>query len=121
MCSGLQSYAVSLAENGLQTKDLREGAGRAAMQDNVVVVHYVGTLEDGTLFDSSVMRGVPFEFQLGSGQVIQGWEQGIEGMREGGKRKLTIPPELAYGDRDLGIIPPSSTLIFEVELIEVKT
>lgn len=121
MCSGLQSYAVSLADNGLQTEDLQEGAGRAAMQNNVVVVHYVGTLEDGTLFDSSVTRGVPFEFQLGSGQVIQGWEQGIEGMREGGKRKLTIPPELAYGDRDLGIIPPSSTLIFEVELIEVKT
>ncbi|MEC8882017.1 MAG: FKBP-type peptidyl-prolyl cis-trans isomerase [Pseudomonadota bacterium] len=104
----------------LRVIDQKEGSGRVAKSGDAVVVHYVGTLESGKQFDSSVDRGVPFEFQLGVGQVISGWDQGVVGMKEGGKRKLIIPPELAYGDRDLGVIPPNSTLIFQVELLKVK-
>ena len=104
----------------LRVIDLKEGDGLVANSGDAVVVHYVGTLENGKQFDSSVDRGVPFEFQLGVGQVISGWDQGVVGMKVGGKRKLIIPPELAYGDRDLGVIPPNSTLIFQVELLQVK-
>jgi len=82
-------------------------------------VHYTGRLEDGTEFDSSLRRGPPLFFTLGAGQVIRGWEQGIVGMKEGGKRKLTIPPRLAYGKRGAGEIPPYATLIFDVHLVKV--
>jgi FKBP-type peptidyl-prolyl cis-trans isomerase len=105
---------------GLQIEEIKVGTGAAAQNGNVVSVHYTGTLLDGTKFDSSVDRGQPFSFTLGAGQVIQGWEEGLLGMKVGGKRKLRIPPDMAYGDRALGPIPANSTLIFEVELLGVK-
>ena len=86
-----------------------------------IVVHYVGRLADGTQFDSSLSRRDPLDFSLGAGDVIKGWDEGIQGMKVGGKRRLTIPPELAYGEHGLaGIIPPHATLIFEVELVEIS-
>jgi FKBP-type peptidyl-prolyl cis-trans isomerase len=105
----------------LQIEDTTTGSGQVAATGDTVSVHYTGTLPDGTVFDSSVERGQPFSFTLGEGMVIPGWEQGIEGMMVGGKRTLTIPPHLAYGERGVpGTIPPQSTLIFDVELIEVN-
>lgn len=107
--------------NELQIEDIKEGTGDKAVNGALVSVHYTGTLEDGSVFDSSVTRGVPFEFSLGQGQVIKGWDQGVLGMKVGGKRKLTIPSSLAYGDSGIpGTIPPKATLIFEVELLGVK-
>ena len=107
--------------SGLKIEDLEVGSGAEAKAGQTVVVHYTGWLLDGTKFDSSVDRGTPFEFRLGAGQVIPGWDRGVEGMRVGGTRRLTIPPELAYGDRGAaGVIPPGATLVFEVELLEVK-
>lgn len=96
------------------------GSGTEAVNGKSITVHYTGTLKDGTKFDSSVDRKEPFTFGLGSGQVIKGWEQGIVGMKVGGKRKLTIPPELGYGANAVGAIPANSTLIFDVELIKVQ-
>jgi FKBP-type peptidyl-prolyl cis-trans isomerase len=104
----------------LIVEDLVVGTGTEAVAGKQITVNYRGTLLDGTQFDSSYDRGQPFSFVLGSGQVIQGWEKGFAGMRIGGKRKLTIPPELGYGSRDMGTIPPNSVLIFEVELLEVE-
>jgi FKBP-type peptidyl-prolyl cis-trans isomerase len=107
--------------NGLHIEDLQVGTGAEATSGNRVDVHYTGWLTNGKKFDSSVDRGKPFSFQLGAGQVIQGWDQGVAGMKVGGKRKLTIPPELGYGARGAGnVIPPGATLIFEVELLAVK-
>jgi FKBP-type peptidyl-prolyl cis-trans isomerase len=101
--------------------DLLVGKGAEAKSGDTVSVHYVGTLLNGTEFDSSRKRGKPFVFTLGQGQVIRGWDQGVAGMKVGGKRKLVIPPALAYGDRGMGsVIPPSSTLTFEVELVDIK-
>ncbi len=97
------------------------GKGDEAKAGDTVSVHYVGTLLNGTEFDSSRKHGKPFTFTLGKGQVIRGWDQGVAGMKVGGKRKLVIPPSLAYGERGMGsAIPPSSTLNFEVELVEIK-
>ena len=96
------------------------GKGAEAVNGKSVTVHYTGKLTDGTKFDSSVDRKEPFSFTLGAGQVIKGWEQGIVGMKVGGKRKLTIPPALAYGSNAVGAIPANSTLVFDVELLEVK-
>lgn len=105
---------------GLIKEDLVVGTGAEAVAGRQVSVHYTGTLTDGKKFDSSVGRG-PFDFKLGGGQVIQGWDQGVAGMKVGGKRKLTIPPELAYGKRGFpGAIPPDATLVFEVELLDVR-
>lgn len=101
-------------------EDLVEGEGRAAAPGDRVSVHYDGRLVDGTRFDSSRERGQAFVFRLGEGRVIRGWEIGIQGMKEGGTRRLTIPPEYAYGSRDLGIIPPYSTLVFDVELLRIE-
>jgi len=107
-------------DSGLVIEDLECGDGAEATAGNSVSVHYTGTLEDGTKFDSSLDRDQPFEFNLGAGQVIAGWDEGVAGMKVGGKRKLTIPPELGYGEAGAGgVIPPNATLIFEVELLEV--
>lgn len=105
---------------GLQIEELRPGDGTEARAGNSVTVHYVGTLTNGKKFDSSRDRGKGFTFRLGAGQVIAGWDQGVAGMRIGQIRKLTIPPELAYGADGFGdVIPPQSTLVFEVELLAV--
>lgn len=104
----------------LLIEDIVVGEGKEATDGALVSVHYTGTLTNGTKFDSSVDRGTPFEFNLGAGDVIPGWDQGVVGMKIGGKRKLTIPSQLAYGERGAGsLIPPNSTLIFEIELLEV--
>ena len=105
----------------LKIEILKEGTGVVAKSGDVVSVHYTGTLIDGKKFDSSLDRGQPFSFTLGVGQVIQGWDQGVLGMKVGEKRKLFIPSDLAYGSSGAGgIIPPNAPLIFEVELLEIK-
>jgi FKBP-type peptidyl-prolyl cis-trans isomerase FkpA len=107
--------------SGLKYEDLVVGSGDLAESGKSVSVHYTGWLTDGTKFDSSVDRGQPFTFRLGAGQVIRGWDEGVAGMRVGGKRKLTIPSELGYGDRGAaGVIPPGATLVFDVELLAVR-
>jgi len=116
-----QPGQIVMSSSGLQWQDLVIGNGNEAKAGNNVKVHYTGWLQDGTKFDSSVDRGQPFEFKLGAGKVIRGWDEGVEGMKVGGKRKLMIPPELAYGERGAGgKIPPNAILTFEVELLEVK-
>ena len=112
--------AQPAAEPKVTSEDSVVGKGVEAVAGKNVTVHYVGTLQDGTKFDSSVDRKSPFTFSLGKGEVIKGWEQGVAGMKVGGKRKLTIPPELAYGANSVGAIPANSTLIFEIELLDVK-
>jgi FKBP-type peptidyl-prolyl cis-trans isomerase FkpA len=105
----------------LVIEELAVGAGAGAASGQQVHVHYTGWLTDGKKFDSSLDRGSPLQFVLGRGQVIAGWDQGIAGMQVGGKRRLTIPPELAYGARGFpGAIPPNATLVFEVELVGVS-
>ncbi|MHB9026356.1 MAG: FKBP-type peptidyl-prolyl cis-trans isomerase [Armatimonadota bacterium] len=106
----------------LVIEDLKIGAGAEAVAGKTVTVHYTGWLTDGTKFDSSVDRGKPFSFPLGAGRVISGWDKGVAGMKVGGKRKLTIPPEMGYGASGTpgGPIPPNATLVFEVELLGVK-
>lgn len=106
----------------LQIEDLQAGTGAEATAGRTVDVHYTGWLTNGKKFDSSLDRGRPFSFPLGGGRVIKGWDQGVAGMKVGGKRKLTIPPELGYGAGGAGggLIPPNATLVFEVELLAVK-
>jgi len=101
-------------------EDVVVGTGELVESGDILSVHYVGTLTDGRVFDSSVDRGTPFSFVLGLGQVIRGWDEGLQGMRVGGKRRLTISPEYAYGPQGAGPIPPNSTLIFEVELLGIE-
>ena len=104
--------------SGLQIEELVVGSGNAATAGQKVSVHYTGWLTNGTKFDSSKDRGEPFIFPLGKGHVIRGWDEGVAGMKVGGKRKLTIPPQLGYGARGAGgVIPPNATLMFEVELL----
>jgi len=106
---------------GMEMETLKEGTGAEVKNGDTVSVHYVGTLENGTKFDSSIDRGEPFSFTLGAGEVIKGWDLGVLGMKVGEKRKLTIPPDLAYGPGGVpGAIPPNSTLIFEVELLGIN-
>ena len=107
--------------SGLVIEELVVGSGNAAASGQKVSVHYTGWLTNGTKFDSSKDRGEPFIFPLGKGHVIKGWDEGVAGMKVGGKRKLTIPPALGYGARGAGgVIPPNATLVFEVELLDVK-
>jgi FKBP-type peptidyl-prolyl cis-trans isomerase len=118
--NGAGPQAVEATPTDLVIEDLVVGTGAAAQSGDTVSVNYTGWLTDGTQFDSSYDRGQPFSFQLGTGGVIQGWDQGVAGMQAGGKRRLTIPPDLAYGAGGRGAIPPNATLIFEVELVEIK-
>ena len=120
-------FAVSCSKekqtmsNGLQIEDIKIGEGSEVKKFDIVTVNYTGTLEDGTKFDSSLNPGrTPFRFTVGAGQVIKGWDEGLTGMKVGGKRKLTIPPELGYGSRDNGPIPANSTLIFDIDLLGIE-
>lgn len=108
--------------NELIIEDLQLGDGKAVVKGALITTQYTGTLEDGTVFDSSYQRGKPFQCVIGSGRVIKGWDQGLMGMKIGGKRKLWVPAHLAYGERQVGqFIQPNSNLIFEIELLEVLT
>ena len=113
--------SVTKITSGLVIEELVVGEGDIAAAGQLVTVHYTGWLTNGSKFDSSKDRNDPFMFGLGQGQVIRGWDEGVQGMKIGGKRKLTIPPELGYGARGAGgVIPPNATLVFEVELLGVK-
>ena len=117
----MEAEKPQVTASGLKITDLVEGTGDVASSGQNVVVHYRGTLENGKQFDASYDRGTPFEFPLGAGRVIKGWDEGVQGMKVGGKRKLVIPPDLGYGQRGAGrVIPPNATLIFEVELLDIK-
>jgi peptidylprolyl isomerase len=112
---------VIKTDSGLKYKELKIGEGNYPQKGDKVIVHYTGKLEDGTVFDSSLDRNVPFEFTLGQGRVIKGWDEGLVTMKIGGKRMLIIPPALGYGSKGAGDrIPPNSTLIFEIELLNIK-
>lgn len=112
--------ALVTTESGLQYEDIVEGTGAMPQPGQRVTVHYTGTLENGTKFDSSRDRNRPFSFTVGVGQVIKGWDEGVGSMRVGGQRKLIIPPELGYGARGAGgVIPPNATLLFDVELLRI--
>ena len=113
--------AEKITDTGLKYLELVEGDGATAETGQQVVVHYTGWLTDGQKFDSSVDRNQPFDFALGRGMVISGWDEGVAGMKVGGKRRLTIPPQLGYGAQGAGgVIPPNATLVFEVELLETR-
>jgi hypothetical protein len=117
---GVDMDVMTETASGLMYQDLVVGTGDVAQAGDSVSVHYTGWLKDGTKFDSSLDRGEPFVFHLGQGDVIPGWDEGVAGMRVGGKRKLVIPPELGYGDRGAGgVIPGGATLVFDVELLEI--
>jgi FKBP-type peptidyl-prolyl cis-trans isomerase len=111
-----------ITASGLEYDKTKAGTGAQAVSGKTVKVHYTGTFPDGTVFDSSVSRGDPIEFELGRGRVIKGWDEGIALMKVGGKARLTIPPHLAYGESGAGggVIPPNATLVFDVELVEMK-
>jgi len=112
---------VQTTSSGLKYEDIKVGEGPSPAPGQTAVVHYTGWLTDGKKFDSSLDRGQPFRFVVGQGQVIKGWDEGVATMKVGGKRKLTIPPELGYGSRGAGgVIPPNATLVFEVELLAVE-
>jgi FKBP-type peptidyl-prolyl cis-trans isomerase len=120
MADDMTEETLITTDSGLQYVDLVEGTGAMPQSGQRVTVHYTGTLEDGTQFDSSRDRGRPFTFQIGVGQVIKGWDEGVSTMRVGGQRKLVIPSELGYGSRGAGgVIPPNATLIFDVELLRI--
>jgi FKBP-type peptidyl-prolyl cis-trans isomerase len=119
-CSGDKSGEEMMTDSGLKYVDMKVGDGESPQAGQLVTVHYTGWLEDGTKFDSSVDKNRPFEFTIGAGRVIKGWDEGVMTMKVGGKRKLTIPSELGYGARGIGPIPPNSTLIFEVELLAIR-
>jgi len=108
------------SQDGVATREIVVGEGPLAESGDILTVHYVGTLPDGKVFDSSLDRNTPFSFTLGAGQVIRGWDEGLSGMRVGGQRLLVVPPDYGYGEIGVGAIPPNSTLIFEVELLDVE-
>jgi FKBP-type peptidyl-prolyl cis-trans isomerase FkpA len=114
------TMTAKITDSGLKIEEISEGSGEAATAGMTVTVHYTGWLENGSKFDSSHDRNDPFSFNLGRGMVIRGWDEGVEGMKVGGKRKLTIPAHLGYGSAGAGgVIPPNATLVFEVELLDV--
>jgi peptidylprolyl isomerase len=116
-----ENQNVVRTTSGLQYVDVVEGTGETPKTGQTVTVHYTGTLENGTKFDSSRDRDRPFSFRIGAGQVIKGWDEGLSTMKVGGQRRLIIPPELGYGARGAGgVIPPNATLIFDVELLKVS-
>jgi peptidylprolyl isomerase/FKBP-type peptidyl-prolyl cis-trans isomerase FkpA len=115
-----QTNTMNILTNGMTIVDTEIGTGAEAVSGKTVSVEYTGKFTDGRVFDSSIPRGTPFSFVLGAGQVILGWERGIVGMKVGGSRTLTVPPELGYGPQDYGPIPGNSTLMFEVKLVDVK-
>ncbi len=118
---GIDTAAMTKTPTGLQIQDVKVGQGAEAKPGSTAVVHYTGWLTDGKKFDSSRDRGTPFDFQLGAGQVIAGWDQGVAGMKVGGQRKLVIPADLGYGAAGAPpVIPPGATLVFDVELLDVK-
>jgi FKBP-type peptidyl-prolyl cis-trans isomerase len=118
---GVDTAAMTKTPSGLRYQDVALGEGKAATAGGMVRVHYTGWLPNGEKFDSSRDRNEPFEFSLGAGQVIAGWDEGVAGMKVGGKRKLVIPPDLAYGTAGAPPdIPPGATLVFEVELLDVR-
>ena len=116
---GGQASQQALIESGVVIRDNVVGTGAEAKAGNALTVHYIGTLTSGKVFDSSIDRGVPFSFTLGAGQVIRGWDEGLMGMKEGGRRTLVIAPDYGYGPNGVGPIPANSVLIFEVELIKI--
>lgn len=116
-CGG--DMGPSSSDGSLVVQDLVVGTGATAVAGDTLTVHYVGTLTNGSKFDSSYDRNQPYTFRLGAGAVIAGWDQGVTGMRVGGKRRLTIPPNLAYGNQAVGSIPPNSTLVFEIDLLSI--
>ena len=116
-----KAMSITTTESGLQIEEIKLGEGDTAASGQFVSVHYTGWLTDGKKFDSSKDRDEPFEFPLGQRNVIAGWDEGVQGMRIGGIRKLTIPPQLGYGARGAGgVIPPNATLVFEVELLNIS-
>jgi len=123
-CSAASQYdstSMDRRADGLEVRDFEDGSGPAAAPGDTVRVHYTGCLTDGTKFDSSHDRGEPFQFVLGTGMVIPGWDEGLQGMKPGARRRLVIPSDLAYGSRGAGsVIPPGATLIFDVELLSVN-
>ncbi len=118
--SNSQNERWHTLQDGLRILDVRLGTGVAIQSGQIGTFHYSGKLVDGTVFDSSYKRNRPAEFPIGKGRLIKGWEQGIPGMREGGLRRLEIPPELGYGQKKTGLIPPGSVLVFDIELLKVR-
>jgi FKBP-type peptidyl-prolyl cis-trans isomerase len=116
---GESTTSPSTGGGSLVVEDLVVGTGATAASGDTVTVHYLGTLTNGTKFDSSYDRGTPYSFRLGTGAVIPGFDQGVTGMKVGGKRRLTIPPSLAYGSTGSGPVPPNATIVFEVELVSI--
>ena len=120
-----RAYREAIDSNGnfnsMVIDDIKIGTGEAVKEGDLVAVHYIGTLQDGGAeFDNSHKRGTPFEFEVGAGMVIKGWDEGLVGMKVGGQRVLVIPPDMAYGEQGIGPIPPNATLVFAIELIEIK-
>ena len=119
-CGGGSDSNTAPSTGGtLVVEDLVVGTGATAAAGDTVTVHYIGTFTNGTKFDSSYDRGTPYAFPVGAGQVIAGWDRGVPGMKVGGKRRLTIPPDLAYGSQGRGTIPPNTTLVFEIDLLSI--
>ncbi len=119
MIAALWMVTTQVVAEGFEVTTVQQGSGEGAKPGDIVSVHYTGTLTDGTKFDSSRDRGTPFTFTLGAGQVIKGWDEGVNGMKRGEQRKLVVPPEMGYGSRAVSVIPANSTLLFDVELIDI--